>query len=110
MAQSKLSPYTRHFINEKEQIKTDKTCSSKFKVKKIDEIDYVKAYIYLKAQTDPYFLESYGVKVNTCIDSLITAQIPVSKIETISSLNNIKYVQISTPIYQKMNKFMKNLK
>ena len=104
MAQSKLSPYTRHFINEKEQIKTDKTFSSKFKVKKIDEIDYVKAYIYLKAQTDPYFLESYGVRVNTCIDSLITAQIPVSKIETISSLNNIKYVQISTPIYQKMNK------
>lgn len=104
MAQSKLSPYTRHFINEKEQIKTDKTFSSKFKVKKIDEIDYVKAYIYLKAQTNPYFLESYGVRVNTCIDSLITAQIPVSKIETISSLNNIKYVQISTPIYQKMNK------
>ena len=42
MAQSKLSPYTRHFINEKEQIKMDKTFSSKFKVKKIDEIDYVK--------------------------------------------------------------------
>ena len=55
MAQSKLSPYTRHFINEKEQIKMDKTFSSKFKVKKIDEIDYVKAYIYLKAQTDPIF-------------------------------------------------------
>lgn len=102
-AQSKLSPYTRHFIEEKNQATETKSILGKFNLKKIGNTEYIKAYIYLKSETDPYSLESYGVKVNTCIDSLITAQIPVNKIETISSLETVKYVQISMPVHRKMN-------
>lgn len=103
-AQSKLSPYTRHFIEEKKQSVETRSILKKFNVKRINNTEYIKAYIYLRSETDPYSLESYGVKVNTCLDSLITAQIPVSEIETISSLENVKYVQISMPVHPNMNK------
>ena len=103
-AQQKLSPYTRHFIKEKKQTTETIPSLKKFSIKEIGNTEYIKAYIYLKSKTNPYFLESYGAKVNTCIDSLITAQIPVNKIETISSLETVKYVQISMPVHRKMNK------
>lgn len=104
LAQSKISPYTQYVINNTKQAEFSKTGSAKFNLKKIGDTQYIKSYIYLRSGVDPYSLESYDVKVNTCIDSLITAQIPVDKIEDISRLDDVKYVQISTPIYQKMNK------
>ena len=102
-SQSKMSPYTRHFLNEKKQTPESKSLQKRFMVREIGKTEYINAYIYLKKDIHPSILEKYGIKVNTQLDSLITAQIPTNKIESIAALDEIKYVQIGTPVHKRMD-------
>lgn len=101
--QSKMSPYTRHFINQKKQTSQSASIQKRFMIREIGKIEYINSYIYFKKDTDPSTLREYNVKINSQLDSLITAQIPVNKIEDIAALDIVKYIQIGTPIYKRMD-------
>jgi subtilisin family serine protease len=104
----KLSPYTRSFlarINQPDVSPTQiKTLQKKAGVKQSGLQEYVSTFIYLDENAETQALEQSGVKTNTRIGNIITAQIPVDMLETVAALPEVKYVQMGTPICKKMDK------
>ena len=82
---SKLSPYSRGFIDTRNSTKNEMQWSklrSNFGLKTHSDVSYVSAYIYLNANTrDVSFLETYGVIVDNAFDSILTVKIPINQVE-----------------------------
>ncbi len=100
---SKLSPQTRSFLAEKS---SKSTSTNKIKrTKSIGNVEYVSAYIHFVNEINLDILSEYGVMPNSSFEksNIITAQIPVVKLEELSRLPQIKYIEIGTPMHYKMN-------
>ncbi len=96
-AQSKLSPYTYKYLH------AQKTMSMK-DAQRMQGNEYVSAYIYLNKGADMAILEETGVRINLVLDNIVTAQLPANRIEEIAALEEVKYVQIATPVRPMMDK------
>ncbi|MBP7613648.1 MAG: S8 family peptidase [Paludibacter sp.] len=103
--ESKLSPFSRSFMDTHRQLTTDKELVHKnFAIKSIGQQEYVSAYLYLaRNSTDISFLESYGVIIDNTFDSILTVKIPVEQLEALSLSEQVSYVEIGTPIAKKMS-------
>ncbi|MCB9071339.1 MAG: S8 family peptidase [Prevotellaceae bacterium] len=103
--ESKLSPFSRSFIDTRSQPKTEKTLVHKnFAVKTIGQQEYVSAYLYLSTNTgDISFLDSYGVLIDNTFDSILTVKIPVDQLESLSQSGKVSYIEIGTPVTKKMS-------
>lgn len=74
------------------------------KTRQIDTQEYISAFIYLNDNANIEAIEKEGVKINTHLKEIITASIPVDKIEIVAALPDVKYVQMGTPVHKRMNK------
>ena len=103
--ESKLSPFSRSFIDTRSQPKTERTLVHKnFAVKTIGQQEYVSAYLYLATNTgDVSFLDSYGVLIDNTFDSILTVKIPVDQLESLSQSGKVSYIEIGTPVTKKMS-------
>lgn len=103
--ESKLSPFSRSFIDTRGQLTTEKNLVHKnFALKTIDQQEFVSAYLYLATNTtDVAFLESYGVIIDNTFDSILTVKIPVEQLEPLSQSEKVSYIEIGTPVARKMS-------
>lgn len=103
---SKLSPYSRGFIDTRNSTKNEMQWSklrSNFGLKTHSDVSYVSAYIYLNANTrDVSFLETYGVIVDNAFDSILTVKIPINQVEAVAESDFVAYIEIGTPVTKKM--------
>ena len=108
VATGKLSPHTKTFLlkmNQKDISTTQrKAILTKSAVIENGVQEYISAFIYLKKNAGTESLEQQGVKINSHTGDIITAMIPISSIENVASLPEVKYVQIGTPVNKKMDK------
>ena len=107
--ESKLSNYSRAFI---EANKTAKTTEQRTNLRKNfalkvaeNEQEYVSAFVHFYSDdADKSVIENYGALINNDFGDFVTAQIPVENLEALSQDENIKLVEIGTPVQKKMNK------
>ena len=58
--QSKMSPYTRHFINQKKQTSQSASIQKRFMIREVGKIEYINSYIYLKKDlTNGWYVEGF---------------------------------------------------
>ena len=104
----KISPYTAHFLTTINNKTVDSTVIRKLKnrflIKRISSQSYVNAFILLNDNADLDVLRANGVKINTILPDIITAQVPVDNIQTIAMLPDVKNLQIGIPVHRKMDK------
>lgn len=104
----KISPFTANFLtNYNEKIVNTsgiKKIQSRFSVKRINNINYVNAFILLNENANIDVLRANGIKINTISPLIITAQIEVDNIEKIAMLPDVKNLQIGLPVHRKMDK------
>lgn len=108
-AQSKLSPNTWHLVNTLKQ--TELKAENKgdmfknYAIRKVGNVEYINAYLYL---TDHHSsladLEKQGVKINSVFTGIVTASVPVNKLEEIARMDDVRYIQVGSPVRQTMNK------
>lgn len=89
MGQSKVSPYTTYLHSKQTETRT---------------ANYVNAYLHVEGEPDMAALEALGVKVSLRLDGILTARIPLDRLDDISALPSIRYVEVGTPVRQMMDK------
>lgn len=94
MGQSKVSPYTVHRLHS--QHTETRSLSS--------ATEYASAYLHTQGETDMAALEALGVKVTLRFDGILTARIPLDRVEEIAALDFIRYVEVGTPVRQMLDK------
>ena len=108
VASGKLSPHTKTFLlkmNQKDISTTQrKAILTKSAVIETGVQEYISAFIYLKENAGTESLEQQGVKINSHTGDIVTAMIPISSIENVAALPEVKYVQIGTPVNKKMDR------
>lgn len=67
-------------------------------------ISYVNAAIYLHPGANTEELEALGLRIGIKQPGLITARIPANIIRQVAERKDVKYLQIGTPVYKKMDK------
>ena len=94
-AQSKLAPNALHFLKT-EQIHTTRGMSAVPAV--------LDAYISVDNGAELSVLEEMGVKVNLNLGDILTAQLPTEKLEEITHLPWVKYIQLAATPQQQMDR------
>lgn len=106
MGQSKMSPMTRIFMQECQQ--TDSLSQAQlrrnFVLRTVHQVTYVNAFLHLNEDADLAKIKALGVYIDSDFGNIVTARIPVDKLETLSQLTDVKYVEIGTPVRQAMDK------
>ncbi len=107
--ESKLSNYSRAFIdaNKKAQTIEQRTKLRKNFALRVaeNEQEYVAAFVHFYSDdADKSVITNYGALINNDFGDFVTAQIPVDNLEALSQDENIKLVEIGTPIRPKMDK------
>lgn len=107
IAQNKLSPYTKVFLNQQKEAQTE---IQKVALKNQYDIttndaneECISGFLMLKSDYDTEELESLGVEINTRLDSIFTASIPLSKLDEILNFDYVKRFEMGTPVFNSMN-------
>lgn len=106
--QNKLSPYTRLYLEnvaKEGQFTEVNKVGPKFAIKtdKENGETFISSFIHLNEGYSPEILEEYGVIIRTVINNMMTAYIPVSALEEITSLDGVKYIEMGAPVEEKMD-------
>lgn len=102
---NKFSPYSRVFMMQNKQTEFSRSKLDKaFRVKSIDDKRYVHIFIRLNNPDQLDSLKLHGVIVNSVIDHLITAMVPVDSMNVVAGLTNVKRMEIGVPVYMRMDK------
>lgn len=94
--QSKLSLYTQKYISSQTETSIARVSGA--------EAEYVPAYIYVTPDVDFDELENIGVQVNLRVSGVVTAQIPVDRIEAVAEIEEVNYIQTAIPVRPMMDK------
>ena len=110
--QSKLSPYTRHYV---ERIKQEKVADSRQSgktplQKKLNTRGQlvIPAFIHLNEGYTPDILTPCGVEVRSVIGQILTADIPFEALDQVAALEGVKYVEMGTPVKPRLNEARKD--
>lgn len=107
IAQNKLSPYTKVFLNQQKEVQTEVqkvALKNQYSITTNDtNEECVSGFLMLKSGYDTEELESLGVEINTRLDSIFTANVPISKIQDIIDLDYVKRFEMGTPVFNSMN-------
>lgn len=106
--QSKLSPYTRHYVA---QIKQEQEADAANPVRRVlvkksnarGQI-VIPAFVHLQEGYSPEFLTSYGVEVRSVIGQILTADIPLDLLNEVAALDGVKYIEMGTPVEPRLDK------
>ena len=108
LAQNKLSPYTKVFLEERKNATTEvqkvalKNFYSTTTNAETNE-EYISGFLLLKSGYDVDELVSLGVEINSDLDSIFTASIPLSKLDEILSFDYVKRFEMGKPVFRTMN-------
>lgn len=109
--QSKLSPYTRHYVTQikQEQVADAANPARRVLLKKSNERGQVviPAFVYLQEGYNPDFLTSHGVEVRSVIGQVLTADIPLNALNEVAALDGVKYIEMGTPVQPRLNEARK---
>lgn len=108
LAQNKLSPYTKVFLEERKNATTEvqKVALRNFYSTTTNaetNEEYISGFLLLKSGYDVDELVSLGVEINTDLDSIFTASIPLSKLDEILSFDYVKRFEMGKPVFRTMN-------
>ena len=111
--QSKLSPYTRHFVEtvrhsgspaEIRQLRS----AYYFKTGATDDSVVISAFVHLRDGYGPDMLKEYGVKVRTVIGNVLTADIPLDVLDKVAAIDGVRYIEMGTPVTTSLDKARKD--
>ena len=111
--QSKLSPYTRHFVEtvrhsgspaEIRQLRS----AYYFKTGATDDSVVISAFVHLRDGYGPDMLKEYGVKVRTVIGNVLTADIPLDVLDKVAAIDGVRYIEMGTPVTASLDKARKD--
>ena len=109
--QSKLSPYTRHYVTQikQEQVADAANPARRVLVKKSNAQGQIviPAFVYLQEGYSPDFLTSHGVEVRSVIGQVLTADIPLNALNEVAALDGVKYIEMGTPVQPRLNEARK---
>lgn len=109
--QSKLSPYTRHYVTQikQEQVADAANPARRVLVKKSNAQGQIviPAFVYLQEGYNPDFLTSHGVEVRSVIGQVLTADIPLNALNEVAALDGVKYIEMGTPVQPRLNEARK---
>ncbi|MBP1617392.1 MAG: hypothetical protein H6Q14_1219 [Bacteroidetes bacterium] len=74
------------------------------KTKAVEQNSYVNAFIRLKDGGDLDSLEAAGVIVNSKLNNIVTAMIPIDSVSRLGQIANVKRVEMGIPVFMRMNK------
>ena len=110
--QSKLSPYTRHYVEriQKEKLAESRKQGNALLQKKINTRGQlvIPAFIYLNEGYTPDILTPCGVEVRSVIGQILTADIPFEALDQVAALEGVKYVEMGTPVKPRLNEARKD--
>ncbi|MGN0187035.1 MAG: S8/S53 family peptidase [Paludibacteraceae bacterium] len=107
---SKLTNHTHAFIDAHKAAQTIEQRADlrkSFAVKTTDDAqEYISAYVHFyDADADKVaILETYGATLNNDFGDFVTANIPVDAVESLSQDEQVKLVEIGTPVRRRLNK------
>ena len=103
----KMSPYTNHFLSSFEYEKRELQ-KNRFEetagVEEPNHVMYVNSFIEINDGSDLVRIKECGVKVNSVLGEIITAQVPVDSLQVVAALPDVKRVQIGNPVEEKLDK------
>lgn len=109
--QSKLSPYTRHYVTQikQKQVADAANPARRVLVKKSNARGQIviPAFVYLQEGYSPDFLTSYGVEVRSVIGQVLTADIPLDVLNEVAALDGVEYIEMGTPVQPRLNEARK---
>ena len=109
--QSKLSPYTRHYVEriQKEKLAESRKQGNALLQKKLNTRGQlvIPAFIYLNEGYTPDILTPCGVEVRSVIGQILTADIPFEALDQVAALEGVKYVEMGTPVKPRLNEARK---
>lgn len=108
-SQSKFSPYTLQFLDsfKKADAIGDSIFQKRYQVRygSNNPIDpELPVFIHLNETGNLEKLEEAGVRIGTVAGNLLTAKVPVGKLQEIAAMEMVKYIEMGTPVYRKMDK------
>lgn len=107
---SKLTNHTRAFIDANKAAKSTEQRADlrkNFAVKTTDDAqEYISAYVHFyDADADKEaILEAYGATLNNDFGDFVTSNIPVDAVESLSQDEQVKLVEMGTPVRRRLNK------
>lgn len=110
-AQTTLSPYTRQLMQSIEAadyaaVPVDAAGEKSIKAKSVRLTDgqlYVSAYIHVDETTDIAAIEALGVRINTHVGTILTAQIPATAMQELAAIEGIRYIDAAMPVRPMMD-------
>lgn len=109
--QCKLSPYTQQFVEtvRKENISDVQRLRSAYYFKQDDNKEkiIISAFIHLYDGYDSDILRKFGVNIRTILGNILTADIPLEKLDNIVALDGVKYIEMGSPIRKISTKLAK---
>lgn len=106
--QCKLSPYTQQFVEtvRKENISDVQRLKSAYYFKQDDNKGkiIISAFIHLYDGYDSDILRKFGVNIRTILGNILTADIPLEKLDNIVALDGVKYIEMGAPIRKNLDK------
>ena len=106
--QCKLSPYTQQFVEtvRKENISDVQRLKSAYYFKQDDNKGkiIISAFIHLYDGYDSDILRKFGVNIRTILGNILTADIPLEKLDNIVALDGVKYIEMGSPIRKNLDK------
>ena len=106
----KISPYTAHFLSEFRNSESDTVSQvafqKRFGIKRQSaEHVFADAFIHLNESASLDAIREFGVEINSIIPNIniITARVPVDKLENVALLPDIKKLELGIPVQKKMD-------
>lgn len=105
-AEEKMSPSTQNFLRSYESTPTTQRAKLKsaYAVDQENSQTIVSAYLHLNDENDLEGLAENQVTVNAQYGTILSVRIPADKLEAVSQLPSVKYIEIGRPVHKLMNK------
>lgn len=113
-AQAQLSAFTKMFLNKYkriEQLMLKKSSFDKFNyqfkkqflLKEAKNQYYVDAFIVSDEKLNEAELRNLNVEVNTIMNNIFTARIPINSLNELAKVKGIKAIELSIPVYPRLD-------
>ena len=104
-AEEKMSPSTQNFLRSYESTPTMQRAKLKstYAVDQENNQTIVSAFLHLNDENDLEGLADNGVTVNAQYGTILSVRIPADKLEAVSQLPSVEYIEIGRPVHKLMN-------
>lgn len=108
-AQSKLSNLTRSFLSQRKAQQQEQSMYTRHLVKstvKVAGAETIQVFVHFYDKIDIDLLASYDAVVTSKFErsAIVVASVPVDNLEALSQETSIKYVEVGTPVYDKLDR------